>query len=51
MEVITSKGITYYARKGWTVCQYLQYRKLIKSEAKQFGMSVEEYEKCLGVRK
>ena len=51
MEVITSKGITYYARKCWTVWQYLQYRKLIKAEAKQFGMSVEEYEKCLGVRK
>lgn len=51
MEIITKKELTYYARKGWTVWQYLQYRKLIKAEAKQFGMSVEEYEKCLGVRR
>lgn len=49
MEIITTKELTYYARKGWTVWQYLQYRKAVKAEAKQFGMSVEEYEKCLGV--
>lgn len=51
MEIITKKELTYYARKGWTMWQYLQYRKAVKAEAKQFGMSVEEYEKCLGVRK
>ena len=32
MEIITTKELTYYARKGWTVWQYLQYRKLIKAE-------------------
>lgn len=43
MEIITTKELTYYARKGWTVWQYLQYRKLIKAEAKQFNMTLDEY--------
>jgi hypothetical protein len=50
MEIITTKELTYYARKGWTVWQHLQYRKLIKAEAKQFNMTLDEYEKCLGTK-
>lgn len=49
MEIVTMKALDYYAKKGWAVWKFLQYMKLIKAEAKQFGMSVEEYEKCLGV--
>ena len=50
MEIITTKELTYYARKGWTVWQYLQYRKLIKAEAKQVNMTLDEYEKWLGTK-
>lgn len=51
MEVVKEEELRNYAKKGWTMWQYLQYRKAVKAEAKQFGMSVKEYEKCLGVKK
>ena len=49
METITKQELNYYAKKGWTVWKYLQYIKALKAEAQQFGMSLEDYKKCLGV--
>jgi hypothetical protein len=33
--------------KGKTVGEYLRMRKIEQNEAKQFGMSLEEYRKCI----